>query len=80
MVHENIKLNAERMKKNYCKRKKMQVRWFKIGDNVAVKVPKEDRHKAEVHRIPAVVVKVKNGIPNMYRLACSFGTIHGYYT
>ena len=79
-VHKNIKINAERMKRNFCKKKRVFVKTFQIGDNISVKVPKEDRNKIGVRRIPAVVVKIKHSCPPMYKLACKFGTIEGYFS
>ena len=79
-VHENIKINAERMKRRYAKKKKLFVKFFQIGENVALRIPKEDRSKVDRKRLPAVVVKIKNTTPPMYKLACKFGTIKGYYS
>ena len=50
------------------------------GNNKAVKIPKEDRGKIDARRLPAVVVKIKHTTPPMYKLACKFGTIEGYFS
>ena len=62
-VKENIKINGEKMKLKYPKRKRLQFVGFAVGDNVAVKIPPQDRGKCEVNRLPAVVVR-KNGADN----------------
>ena len=72
-------MNAERMKDRYSKKKRLFVQTFQIGDNIAVKIPKEDRGKIDARRLPAVVVKVKCTTPPMYKVACKFGTIEGYF-
>ena len=53
-VHANIKVNAERMKDRYSKKKRLFVQSFQIGDNIAAKMPKEDRSKFDAKRLPAV--------------------------
>ena len=79
-VHQNIKLNAERMKRQYCKKKRVFEKIFQVCDNVAVMVPKVDRSKVDSRRIPAVIVKIKDSSPRMYKLACNYGTIAGYFS
>ena len=58
----------------------MHVKYFQIGDNVAVTIPKIDRSKVDVRRLPAVVVKLKNSRPPMYKLACQYGTLQAYFS
>ena len=79
-VHENIKINAERMKMRYGKKKRLFVKIFQTGDTVAVKIPKIDRNKVDSKRLPAVIVNVKQCTPPTYKLACKHGTIQGYYS
>ena len=79
-VRQNINKNAVKMKEQFAKKKKVIVQEFQIGDNVAVKVPKNDRSKVAMQRIPAVVVKLKNTTPPMYKLACQNGTLSGYFS
>ena len=40
-VHENIKVNAERMNDRYSKKKRLFVQTFQIGDNICSKDTKE---------------------------------------
>ena len=51
-----MKVNGEKMKERYAKRKKIKVKDFNVGDNVAVKVPPIDRGRCDVSRVPSVVV------------------------
>ena len=51
-----MKVNGEKMKERYAKRKKIKVKDFNVGDNVAVKVSPIDRGRYDVSRVPAVVV------------------------
>ena len=63
------------MKLKYAKRKRLQFVDFAVGDNVAVKIPPQDRRKCEVNRLPAVVVLKRGQINPKYKLACKFGTL-----
>ena len=76
-VRKNLGISAQRMRDRYSKRKRMVVREFRVGENVAVRVPIQDRAKTDARRVPAVVVKVKG--PN-YKLACRYGTLTGYFS
>ena len=79
-VRRNIVISADKMKSRYAKRKKVLVHTFQIGDSVAIRIPKIDRHKTDTKRIPAMIVKVKASTPPMYKLACKYGTLQGYYS
>ena len=79
-VKENIKINGEKMKVRYAKRKRLQFVDFAVGDNVAVKIPPQDRGKCEVNRLPAVVVLKRGPINPKYKLACQFGTLESLFT
>ena len=80
-VRNNIRKSAEKMKEQYGKRKRLKIGIFKESDNVSVMIPKEDRGKVELRRIPAVVVKVKGSLSHpLYLLACKFGTLEGLFT
>ena len=79
-VRENIIVSAAKMKESFARKKRVKVQLFQVGDNVAVKVPKNDRSKVAMRRIQAVVVKLKNTSPPMYKLACQYGTIAGYFS
>ena len=69
------------MKISYGKRKRLKVGEFQVSDNVSVIIPKKDRSKVELRRIPAVIVQVKGSTTHpLYRLACKFGTIEGLFT
>ena len=60
-VKENIKINGEKMKLKYAKRKRLQFIDFVVGDNVAVKIPPQDRGKCDVNRLPVVYSCAKKG-------------------
>ena len=77
-VCRNIGISADKMKGRYAKREKVLAHTFQIGDSVARKIPKIDRHKTK--RIPAMIVKVKGSTPPMYKLACKYITLQGYYS
>ena len=79
-VRENILSNAEKMKDRYRKRKRIKVESFKLYDEVSVRIPKLDRHKSELLRLPALIVILKGTRQPMYKLACEHGTIDGYFT
>ena len=79
-VKENIKINGEKMKVKYAKRKSLESVDFVVGDNVAVKIPPQDRGKCEVNRLPAVVVLKRGQINPKYKLACQFGTLESLFT
>ena len=64
----------------FAKREKVLVHTFQIGDSVAIKIPQIDRHKTDTKRTPAIIVKVKGSTPPMYKLACKYGTLWGYYS
>ena len=46
-----MKVNGEKMKERYAKRKRIKVKDFNVGDNVAVKVPPIDRGRCNVSRV-----------------------------
>ena len=77
-VRQNIGISADKMKNRYAKRKRVIVHTFPIGDSVAVKIPKIHRHKTDTKRVPAIIVKAST--PPMYKLACKYGTLQGYYS
>ena len=77
VVRNNLSIQAKRMKERYSKRKRLVVKEFCIGDNVAVRIPVEDRAKTDPKRIPALIVKVRG---STYKLTCRYGTIGGYYS
>ena len=79
-IQKNMKVNGEKMKERYAKRKRIKVEDFNVGDNVAVKVPSIDRGKCDVSRVPAVVVLKRGQVQAKYILACRFGTIESFYT
>ena len=79
-VHNNIKINAERMKRRYCKKMELLFIVFIEGDKVAVQIPQKDRGKTDMRRIPAIIVKLSRSTPPCYKLACEYGTIEGYYS
>ena len=79
-VKENIKANGERMKIKYAKRKRLEVADYSSGDNVAVKIPPQDRGKCEVKRLPATVVLKRGRVHPKYKLACQYGTLESFYT
>ena len=79
-VRQNILINAQRMKDTHGKKKRVTVKKFKLGENVAVRVPKEDRGKVDPKRVPSVIVIVKGSNPTLYKRACKSGTIAGYFT
>ena len=79
-VKENIKVNDEKMSiKKYAKRKRLQFVDFAVGDNVAVKIPPQERGKCEVNRLPAVVVLKRGQMNPKYKLACQFGTLESLF-
>ena len=43
-------------------------------------IQKVDRSKVDSQRTPAVIVKIKDSSPRMYKLACKDGTIAGYFS
>ena len=75
-----MKVNGEKMKERYAKRKRIKVKDFNVGDNVVVKVPPIDRGRCNVSRVPAVVVLKRGQVQAKYKLACRFGTIESFYT
>ena len=79
-VRENIVASAAKMKEQFSRKKRVKVQVFQIGDCIAVKVPKIDRSKVAMRRIPAMVVRVKNTTPPAYKLASQYGTISGYFS
>ena len=72
-----MKVNGEKMKERFAKRKRIQVEDFDVGDNVAVKVPPIDRGKCDVGRVPAVVV-LRVQVQAKCKLACRFGTTKSF--
>ena len=57
------------MKLEYPKRKRLQFADFAVGDNVAVKIPPQDKPKCKVNRLPAVVLLKRGQINPKYNLA-----------
>ena len=68
------------MKFKYAKRKRLQFVDFAVGDNVTVKIPRQDREKCEVNRLPAKVVLKRGQINPKYKLAGQFGTLESLFT
>ena len=75
-IQKNMKVNGEKMKERYAKRKRTKVEDFDIGDNVAP----TDRGKGDVSRVPTVVVLKRGQVQAKYKLACRFGTIASFST
>ena len=72
--------NAEKMKRKYAKRKRVELVDFQIGQNVTVRIPKEDRTSTDNRRLECVIVgKKKNKIP-LYQLLCKHGTLDRWLT
>ena len=76
-VRKNLSISAQRMTDCYSKRKRMVVKEFRMGENVAVRVPIQDRAKTDARRVPVVIVQVKGA---NYKLACRYRTISGYFS
>ena len=68
-------VNADKMIKKYAKRKRIIVEEFQVGENVSVKIPKQDRIASDNKRLPCVIVDKRGGPTSSYRLVCSSGTI-----
>ena len=72
--------NAEKLKRKYAKRKRVELVDFQIGQNVTVRIPKEDRTSTDNRRLECVIVgKKKNKIP-LYELLCKHGTLDRWIT
>ena len=79
-IKKNMKVNSEKIKESYAKRKQIKVENFDVGDNVAVKVPPIDKAKCDTSHVPVVVALKRGQVQPKYKLACRFGTIEGFYT
>ena len=55
IVHQNIKLSAERMKGRYPKKNRLFVKLFQIWEKVEIKIPKEYRSKVDTKRLQSVI-------------------------
>ena len=68
------KCSATKMSLQYSQRKRIKVEEFKIGDNVSVNVPKNERTATDLPRVPGKVIKVceKAGL---YEVGTKFGLL-----
>ena len=57
--------NAERMKIQYAKRKRHQIKTYSAGDGVTVRIPRNERSSTDMPRLLCYILEAKN---DQYRL------------
>jgi hypothetical protein len=72
---DNSYHSAARMSTYYNKKKGMKVQTFHIGDKVTVSIPKLDRSKTDVPRLPCVIAHVYGDKVKTYCLTTAYGTL-----
>ena len=64
------------MRERYDKKK---VQNFKVGDKVALRIPRIDRTATDLHRLPCVVVQCHGKKCLSYKLQCEYGILSTSY-
>ncbi|KAL5489386.1 hypothetical protein EMCRGX_G018475 [Ephydatia muelleri] len=59
------RINAERMKIQYAKRKRHQIKTYSAGDSVTVRIPRNERSSTDMPRLLCYILEAKN---DQYRL------------
>lgn len=78
LADEQYRINAQRMKERYGKKKKSQT--FEVGDEVTVRIPKIDRAATDMHRLPCIIVDVRGKKYFLYRLLCEYGVLNTWFS
>ena len=68
--------NAAQMRERYNKK---NVQNFKVGDKVAVRIPRIDRTTTDVHHLPCVIIQCHGKKQFLYQLQCEFGILNAVY-
>ena len=68
--------NAARMRDRYNKK---NVQNFKVGDKVALRIPRIDRTTTDVHRLPCIIIQCHGKKHFSYQLQCEFGILNVAY-
>ena len=68
--------NAIRMRDRYNKKK---VHNFKVGDKVALRIPRIDRTTTDLHRLPCIIIQCHGKKQFSYQLQCEYGILNATY-
>ena len=61
LADKHYRKNAEKMKLQYAKKKRHQVVTFSSGDNVTLRIPRNERSSSDMPRLLCRVLEVKRG-------------------
>ena len=74
-VRNNTYLAATHMAVKYNKKKGVKTQVFSVGDKATIGIPKMDRAKTDMPRLPCEITEVFGDKVMTYRLGTMFGTI-----
>ena len=72
----NLLKSRDDMVAKYKRKKGKRIASFEIEDHVSCEIPKKIRKKADITRLPCVVIDVTN---DKYKLMCQYGIIAGTF-
>ncbi|KAL5470746.1 hypothetical protein EMCRGX_G028759 [Ephydatia muelleri] len=78
-VCDNTYLAAAHMAVKYNKKKGVKTQVFSVGDKVTIGIPKMDRTKTDMPRLPCEITEVFGDKVKTYTLGTIFGTIKGKF-
>ena len=61
LADKHYQKNAEKMKLQYAKKKRRKVVAFSPGDNVTLRIPRNERSSSDMPRLLCCVLEVKQG-------------------